>query len=69
MTLLDSIRHTDRAAQHRPWPRTIVGSEGWQQAIEHLASGRCTMLGLWADAEDVYMALLVEDESDIAVIS
>jgi len=69
VTLLDSIRHTDRAAQHRPWPRTIVGSEGWQQAIEHLASGRCTMLGLWADAEDVYMALLVEDESDIAVIS
>jgi Ni,Fe-hydrogenase III large subunit len=69
VTLLDSIRHTDRVAQHRPWPRTIVGNEGWQQAIEHLASGRCTMLGLWADAADVHMALLVEDESDIAVIS
>ena len=26
---------------------------GWQQAIDLLADGRCTLLGLWGDAPDV----------------
>ncbi len=69
MAVLDTIEVREQAERHRPWPRVIVGSEGWRQAIELLADGRCTMLGLWGDAAVVHMALLEESLSDIAVLS
>ena len=69
MAVLDTIKVREQAERHRPWPRVIVGDEGWRQAIELLAYGRCTMLGLWGDAAAVHMALLNETSSDIAVLS
>jgi Ni,Fe-hydrogenase III large subunit/Ni,Fe-hydrogenase III component G len=69
MALLDTITHHDMAKQHRPWPRANVTDEGWWQAIDQLAAGKCTLLGLWGDAPDVHMALLGERFDDIAVLS
>jgi len=47
MSLLDSIPHHDVVPNHHPWPRAIVGEEGWQAAIGELVAGRATLLGLW----------------------
>jgi Ni,Fe-hydrogenase III large subunit len=69
MTLLSSITHTDVAERHHPWPRAVVAEAGWHQAIDQLATGRCSLLGLWGDAPDVHMALLGEESSNVAVIS
>jgi len=69
MALLDSIPHTEVAERHRPWPRAIVGYEGWNEATSLLVHGRLTLLGLWGDAGEVHMALLDERADDIAVIS
>jgi Ni,Fe-hydrogenase III large subunit/Ni,Fe-hydrogenase III component G len=69
MALLDTIAHRGTAKQHRPWPRAIVTDNGWRQAIDQLTAGKCTLLGLWADAGDVHMALLGETFDDIAVLS
>jgi Ni,Fe-hydrogenase III large subunit len=69
MTLLTGITHSEVAERHRPWPRAFVAEEGWQQAIDQLATGRCSLLGLWGDAPVVHMALLDEASSDVAVIS
>jgi Ni,Fe-hydrogenase III large subunit len=69
MSLLDSIPHKQTAKEHRPWPRAVLGDEGWREAIDHLAAGRCTLLGLWGDAADVHMALMGEDFSDIVVLT
>jgi len=69
MALLDTITHRENAKQHRPWPRSVVTEQGWSQAIDLLAEGRCSLLGLWGDAPVVHMALLAEDFSDVAVIS
>ncbi len=69
MALLDSIKHREKAKQHRPWPRVVVTEEGWRQAIDQLAAGRCTLLGLWGDVPCVHMALLAENFKDIAVLS
>ena len=69
MALLDTIAHRETVKRHRPWPRAAVTEEGWRQAIDHLAAGRCTLLGLWGDAPDVHMALLAESFDDIAVLS
>lgn len=69
MSLLDNIAHRDTAKAHRPWPRAVVGEDGWQQAIDQLAGGHCTLLGLWGDKAHVHMALLDKTFSDIAVVS
>jgi Ni,Fe-hydrogenase III large subunit/Ni,Fe-hydrogenase III component G len=69
MALLDNITHRETAKQHRPWPCANVTDDGWRQAIDQLAAGRCTLLGLWGDAPDVHMALMAENFDDIAVLS
>jgi len=69
MSLLNTITHGGTAKQHRPWPRAPVADDGWQQAIDLLARGHCTLLGLWGDAPAVHMALLGENAADIAVLS
>ena len=69
MALLDRIARKDTAKRHRPWPRVGVSDEGWRQAIDLLAGGRATLLGLWGDAPDVHMALLGEKFDNIAVLT
>jgi Ni,Fe-hydrogenase III large subunit len=69
MALLDSIPHRQKAADQRPWPRVIVGDDGWLAAIEHLTSGHATLLGFWGEPAAVHMALLGADFSEIAVVS
>jgi Ni,Fe-hydrogenase III large subunit len=49
-------------------PRTHVTENGWREAIDRLASGSTTLLGLWADGTDVLMAAS-EGDSAITVIS
>ena len=50
-------------------PRTDVTEDGWGQAIDRLAGGSKTLLGLWGDAGAVHMALFDEKTCDIAVLS
>ncbi len=69
MALVDSIKHRTAGKAHRPWPRVLVADDGWTQAIDLLARGHCTLLGLWGDAGDVHMALLDEKAGDITVVS
>jgi Ni,Fe-hydrogenase III large subunit len=69
MALLDSIPHEEPVARHRPWPRATVEDSGWNKAIDLLARGRLTLLGLWGDDGCVHMALLDEKAGDIAVVT
>jgi Ni,Fe-hydrogenase III large subunit len=50
-------------------PRANVTEDGWSQAIDRLAGGSRTLLGLWGDAGDVHMALFDEQTGDIAVLT
>ncbi|HEY6023613.1 MAG TPA: NADH-quinone oxidoreductase subunit C [Pseudolabrys sp.] len=69
MALLDQFAYRKTHEGHRPWPRADVAEEGWQQAIEALAAGQCTLLGLWGDAPQVQMALLDEAANEVVVLS
>jgi len=69
MALLGRFTHRKMHESHRPWPRADVADEGWQQAIEALAKGKCTLLGLWGDAPQVQMALLDEAAGNVVVLS
>ena len=70
MTPLTDIARTGRkAANHRPWPRAVVGSDGWRRAIQALVEARATLLGLWGDKDAVHLALLEERSDAIAVFT
>jgi Ni,Fe-hydrogenase III large subunit len=63
------LAYGERVAAHRPWPRCRVAEAGWQAAVEHLAAGDLTLLGLFGEAQMVHMALLDEAIGAIGVVS
>lgn len=54
---------------HRPWPRAVVDARVWRKAIEALALGRLSLVGLWADVGIVHMGLREAGSSAMAVLS
>jgi Ni,Fe-hydrogenase III large subunit len=58
-----------RIGSQRPWPRVVVDADGWESATVLAADGRCTLLGLWGEADAVHMALAVQDPLEIAIFS
>ena len=67
---LTAIAKTGRKAEsHRPLPRAIVGSDGWQLAVRELVEATATLLGLWGDKDAVHLALLEELSGAIAVFT
>ena len=69
VSLLTHIPHRVLVTEHRPWPRAVVGDDGWRAATDHLTSGRMTLLGLWGEPAAVHMALLGQSFEEIAVVS
>jgi Ni,Fe-hydrogenase III large subunit len=67
MRLHDFIRAGWRIENHSPWPRAVVNREGWRRATGVLSGGQWTLLGLWAEREQVHMAL--NDNGEIGVLS
>ena len=65
--LQDVIRSGRQVENHSPWPRAIVGRETWRQAARLLSGGRWTLLGLWAEREQVHMA--VDGNGELGVLS
>ena len=68
-TLRDVIAEGHAVPEHRPWPRVVVSRETWQQAIDLLHDGRCTLLGLWGEKQSVHLALLDETRGEPAIVS
>jgi Ni,Fe-hydrogenase III large subunit/Ni,Fe-hydrogenase III component G len=68
-TLRDILDDGQVMAQHRPWPRAVVGEEGWQQAIRLLQEEQCTLLGLWGENEVVHLALIDAQGKEPAILS
>ena len=55
--------------QHRPWPRALVDATAWNLAVNELARGGLSLLGLWGEPATVHMAIMDEDSAEIAVLS
>src|SRR5581483_7019914 len=68
MALLDGIAIRNVASGHRPWPRAVVGDDGWQAAIDRLVEGGVALFGLWGDTGAVHMAL-IDAGAEIAVLT
>ncbi len=65
--LWDVIQSGRPVDNHAPWPRAIVNREMWRQATGLLSGGQWTLLGLWAEREQVHMA--VADNGGLGVLS
>ncbi len=55
--------------EHRPWPRSVVGLEGWRQAAQSLRSGAWALLGLWGEPGLAHMAVIEGETNECAVLS
>ena len=67
--LIDRLAEVRSIGAHRPWPRAVVSEESWRLAIHELADGHATLLGLWADANAVNLAILDEAPGEIVVLT
>lgn len=56
-------------AEHRPWPRVVVGAETWKTLIEGLAGGAWTLLGLWGEIGMVHLAAREDASGTLGVAS
>src|SRR5271166_1277146 len=65
--LRDVIRSGRLVDNHSPWPRAIVNRETWRQASRLLSGGQWILYGLWAEREQVHMA--VDDNGELGVLS
>ena len=68
-TLRDIFDEGQAMPEHRPWPRAVVGDEGWQQAISLLQDEQCTLLGLWGENECVHLALIDAEGKEPGILS
>ncbi|ANT49975.1 NADH-quinone oxidoreductase subunit C [Mesorhizobium amorphae] len=66
--LIDIIEAGRPVEHHTPWRRAVVTPRIWNLAVEQLAEGRWSLLGLWGEPETVHMALL-DAARGIGVIS
>ncbi|MDX8480267.1 NADH-quinone oxidoreductase subunit C [Mesorhizobium sp. VK24D] len=66
--LADLIEAGRPIEQLAPWRRAVVAPKTWNLAVEQLAAGRWSLLGLWGEPDKVHMALLDETQ-DVSVIS
>jgi Ni,Fe-hydrogenase III large subunit len=67
--LASLVEMGDPVAAHRPWPRVQVDAQIWQRAIDRLADGSLTLLGLWGEPGMAHMALLGGGSPPAAVLS
>ena len=47
--LIDFIQAGRRVEHHVPWRRAVVAPKSWNLAVEQLAEGRWSLLGLWGE--------------------
>jgi Ni,Fe-hydrogenase III large subunit len=67
--LADLVGMGDLVVAHRPWPRVWVDATVWQRAVDRLADGSLTLLGLWGEPGGAHMALLGGGSPGVAVLS
>jgi len=67
--LLDFLASGSPVTGHRPWPRFCLNMGQWRDLIAVLESREWSLLGLWAEPEEVHVALYDEARKELAVAS
>ena len=64
--LADLLDFSHASPTHAPWPRVVVDADTWLDVAALLGEGGWTLLGLWADASRIHMAI-ADDAAPAAV--
>jgi Ni,Fe-hydrogenase III large subunit len=67
--LEDLIRAGVAPGNPCPWPRVAVDKLIWNLAVDRLAAGRLTLIGLWGERNAVHMALHDGQAGEFAVLT
>ncbi|MBF0461123.1 MAG: NADH-quinone oxidoreductase subunit C [Magnetococcales bacterium] len=65
---LDFLQGLQPVAHHHPWPRFRLDQAAWRDMREALARGTLSLLGLWADREEIHAAVL-DHQSALLILS
>jgi Ni,Fe-hydrogenase III large subunit len=68
-TLLEVLSAGQPVAVHRPFARVRLDGRGWRGLIDALAVSDWPLVALWAEADEVHVALRDEEEGVLAVAS
>jgi Ni,Fe-hydrogenase III large subunit len=67
--LSELIANGSGAKGREPWLRAEVDPNTWDVASRRLSAGELTLVGLWADGDDVHMALRDEEADDFGILT
>lgn len=67
-TLIEKLSTGKTAPEHRPWPRFEIDRKTWSWVISNLGE-RLDMMGLWADKQQVHMAIHEPSSGTLAIAS
>jgi Ni,Fe-hydrogenase III large subunit len=68
-SLTELMQQSQRATQHRPWPRVMVDASLWNVAVNELVQENCSLLALWGEPSTVHMAIIDKAAAEVAVLS
>lgn len=57
-----------KIVENHPWPCAVINQKVWLSAVNGLADGHWTLLGLWGEENAVHMALLQEPTTRIGIV-
>jgi Ni,Fe-hydrogenase III large subunit len=69
MTILERCGAQTPIQDSRPWPRAVVGADGWRFAASQLSDGLWELVALWAEAGVVHLAVRDALSGAIAILS
>lgn len=67
--LLEILSKGEKIAAHKPWPRYRLDRQTWSRLAAAAQSTKWDLLGLWADTQEVHLALYDEEFGTTAIAS
>ena len=69
MTILERCGVQTSIEDSRPWPRGLVGADGWRFAASQLSEGLWELVSLWAEKGIVHLAVRAAHSGEAAILS
>ena len=67
--LIDFLACGQRVAEHKPWPRVRLNRADWLALIERLERDDLDVMGMWAEPQEVHVAIYDKLAQVMAVAS
>jgi Ni,Fe-hydrogenase III large subunit/Ni,Fe-hydrogenase III component G len=66
---MDILSRGEKVEAHKPWPRYRLERQTWEELLYEAQTAKWDLLGLWADTQEVHLALYDGDTRVTAIAS